>query len=103
MVDVSVAATELSPGGDVHGQVRIRPAGAGANTAVWAAWAGARVRLHGAVGDDAAGRMVAEALAARGVEARLAVKPGARTGAMLVVHQPGERSMVADRGANAEL
>src|SRR5215831_17958370 len=97
MVDVSVAAPALAG----RGEVRLRPAGAGANVAVWAAWAGATVRLHGAVGDDVAGRMVGEALAARGVDARLTVKAGARTGAMLVVHQAGERSMVADRGANA--
>jgi len=103
MVDVSVAAPALARGGDVRGEVRLRPAGAGANVAVWAAWAGASVRLHGAVGDDVAGRVVGEALAARGVDTRLTVKAGIRTGAMLVVHQAGERSMVADRGANAAL
>jgi sugar/nucleoside kinase (ribokinase family) len=103
MIDVSVAGPALVGGGDVRGEVRLRPAGAGANVAVWAAWAGATVRLHGAVGDDVAGRMVGEALAARGVDARLTVKTGVRTGAMLVVHQAGERSMVADRGANAAL
>lgn len=103
MVDVSVEAGSLAAGGDVHGQVRFRPGGAGANAAVWAACRGARVRLYGRVGDDLPGRFLAEAVAARGVEGRLTVDQAARTGAMLVVHQAGERSMVADRGANAAL
>jgi sugar/nucleoside kinase (ribokinase family) len=103
MVDVSVEAGRLATGGDVHGEVRLRPGGAGANAAVWAACHGARVRLYGRVGEDLPGRLLAEAVAARGVEGRLTVDPAARTGAMLVVHQAGERSMVADRGANATL
>jgi sugar/nucleoside kinase (ribokinase family) len=101
MTDVSVRAGSLAKGGDVHGEVRVRPAGSGANGAVWAAAAGARVRLHGRVGDDLLGRLLAESLRERGVEPALKVEPSARTGAMLVVHELGDRSMVADRGANA--
>lgn len=103
MVDVAVEAAQLARGGDVHGTVLVRPAGSGANAAVWAASAGARVRLYGKAGDDLAGRLLAQALAERGVDARLGVERGARTGAMLVVRERGERSMVADRGANARL
>ena len=103
MVDVSVEAGALAVGGDVHGEVRIRPGGAGANAAVWAACQGARVQLFGRLGPDLPGRFLAEAVAARGVDARLAIDPGARTGAMLVVRDATERSMVADRGANATL
>jgi sugar/nucleoside kinase (ribokinase family) len=103
MVDVSVKAGALASGGDVHGEVRVRPGGAGANAAVWAAHEGAGVRLYGRVGDDLPGRLLADALAARGVDARLTVDPRARTGAMLVVREDGDRSMVADRGANARL
>lgn len=103
MVDVSVAAPALAPGGDVHGSVRLRPGGSGANAAVWAAHAGAQVRLHGRVGDDLPGRLVREAVAARGVEAALAVDRDAPTGTMLVVRSGEERSMVADRGANDRL
>ena len=101
MVDVSVASDVLAEGGDVAGEVHIHPAGAGANVAVWAARAGARTRLHSRVGGDLPGRLVAEALTERGVDARLVVDPQARTGAMLVVRSGGDRSMVADRGANA--
>jgi sugar/nucleoside kinase (ribokinase family) len=103
MLDVSVEAPELRTGGDVHGRVRVRPGGSAVNAAVWAAASGARVRLHGRVGDDLAGRLVSEAMGSRGVEAVLAVDPGSSTGSMLVVHEDGERSMVADRGANARL
>ena len=103
MVDVSVRAGALASGGDVHGEVRIRPGGTGPNAAVWAASRGATVRLHGRVGDDLIGRLVRQELEARGVEVTFAVDGEARTGSMLVVRQDGERSMVADRGANARL
>ncbi|CAN5312202.1 sugar kinase [soil metagenome] len=103
MLDVSVAADRLATGGDVHGDVRVSPGGSGANAAVWAAAAGARVRLFGRVGDDLAGRLLRQALAERRVEPVLSVDGAARTGAMLVVREVGERSMVADRGANASL
>lgn len=103
MVDVSVEAGVLAKGGDVHGEVRLRPGGAGANAAVWAAHQGADVRLYGRVGDDLPGRLLADAVSAQGVDARLTVDPGARTGAMLIVREQGDRSMVADRGANARV
>jgi sugar/nucleoside kinase (ribokinase family) len=103
MVDVSVQAGALATGGDVHGEVRLRAGGAGANAAVWAAHEGADVRLFGRVGNDMPGRLLAEAVGGRGVDARLTVDPAARTGAMLVVRGQGDRSMVADRGANARL
>jgi ribokinase len=103
MLDVSVEAGQLERGGDVHGQVTVRPGGGGANAAVWAAHTGARVRFHGKVGTDAPGRILAEALSERGVDAALARDPEVSTGSILVVHQEGKRSMVADRGANARL
>ncbi len=103
MADVSVASEALAPGGDVHGEVRIRPGGGGANAAVWAAHSGAQVTLYGCVGDDLMGRILSLALRASGVSASLAIRADARTGAMLVVRERGERSMVADRGANARL
>lgn len=103
MIDVATSAEELARGGDVHGTVRVRLGGTAANAAVWAAAAGASVRLHARVGDDDAGRLIQLALTDRGVEPALIVGAGERTGAMLVVVEEGERSMVADRGANAGL
>jgi sugar/nucleoside kinase (ribokinase family) len=87
----------------VHGNVLARPGGGGANVAVWAASAGARVRFHGRVGDDATGRVLADSLRERGVETALVVDPDVRTGTMFVARLEGERSMVSDRGANARV
>jgi ribokinase len=103
MLDVTVDSPALASGGDVHGTVLARPGGGGANAAVWAAAAGARVRFHGRVGDDATGRVLADALRERGVEAALTTDAEARTGTMLIARLAGERSMVADRGANARM
>lgn len=103
MVDVRVEAGALARGGDVHGRVLVQPGGSAANAAVWGAWSGARTALYGRVGDDLGGRVLREALLERGVEPHLAVDPVAATGTMLVVHEAGERSMVADRGANARV
>jgi sugar/nucleoside kinase (ribokinase family) len=103
MLDVSVGSAALARGGDVHGTVRVGAGGGGANVAVWAAHSGARVILFGRVGEDVPARVVREALDARGVEARLTPDPEAGTGAMLVVSEAGERSMVSDPGANARL
>ena len=101
MVDVHVRAPALKRGGDIHGRVRLQPAGTSANAAVWAAWDGADARVHGAVGDDLAGRLLRDALAERRVDPALTIEAGAPSGTMLVVVEAGERSMVADRGANA--
>jgi sugar/nucleoside kinase (ribokinase family) len=103
MLDVVAESSSLARGGDVHGRVRVHPGGGAANAAVWAAACGASVTLYGRVGDDIAGRLIREALATHGVKAPLAADPGAPTGTMLVVLEDGERSMVADRGANARL
>jgi ribokinase len=103
MVDVHVQAPALKRGGDVHGRVRLQPAGTSANAAVWAAWDEADARVLGRVGDDLAGRLLRDALAERGVDPALTLDVGAPSGTMLVVVEAGERSMVADRGANARL
>jgi sugar/nucleoside kinase (ribokinase family) len=103
MLDIRVDSEALKRGGDVHGRVLLQPGGTSANAAVWGAWAGATTRVLGRIGDDLQGRTVRAALQERGVDAALTVDPEAPTGTMLVVHEPGERSMVADRGANARL
>ena len=103
MLDVRAEVGVLAHGGDVHGRVAVQAGGTSANAAVWAAWDGASSRVLGRVGDDPVGRVMADALSSRGVQAALTVDPAAPTGTMLVLHEQGERSMVADRGANARL
>ena len=103
MLDVHVASGALARGGDVHGRVVIRPGGTSANAAVWSAWAGASAAVIAAVGDDLAGALCVGAVADRGVDVGGVVRRSSPTGVMVVMTEDGERSMVADRGANAQL
>jgi ribokinase len=103
MVDVAVAAPALRRGGDAPGSVRLRPGGSAANVAAWARAAGARAVLLARRGDDLAGDLLAAALARRGVALHPPAPVPAATGAMLVVREAGERSFVADPGANRRL
>ena len=103
MLDVRADAGTLASGGDVHGRVLVQPGGTSANAAVWAAWVGSSAAVIGAIGDDVAGDLVLAALTERHVDTRGVGRHGDATGTMLVLHEAGERSMVADRGANASL
>jgi sugar/nucleoside kinase (ribokinase family) len=103
MLDVRANSGSLAHGGDIHGRVAVRPGGTSANAAVWAAWAGASAEVHAAVGADLVGELLVASLTARGVGTDGLVRTAAATGVMLVVVESGDRSMVADRGANQRL
>jgi ribokinase len=79
--------------------------GKGANQAVAAARLGQRVRLAAAVGADAPGDRLVEALRAEGVDVSGVQRvSGIPTGtALIVVDQAGENMIVANPGANAAL
>jgi len=85
---------------DVPGRVGLRQGGSAANTARSLARLGARVTLVSAVGRDAVGRALVEAVRRDGVTPRVVRIRGAGTGRIGVLVAPGgERSFVADRGA----
>lgn len=84
--------------------VATTPGGKGANQAVAAARAGARVQFVGAVGDDDAGVRLREHLAAHGVGTdALLTLPGPSGSAVILVDAAGENLIVVAPGANAAL
>jgi ribokinase len=96
----------IRPGETVTAQrVERRPGGKGANQAVAAAAAGARVAMLGAVGDDPAGGRMVEDLLRRGVStAAVRTVHGMSTGtAYITVTPDGENTIVLDPGANEHL
>lgn len=101
MLDVVLApARPLEQGSDVPGRVSLVQGGSAANTARWLARLGARSSLICAVGRDAAGRALVDAVREDGVVPRVTRVAGARTGRIgVLVASDGERSFVADRGA----
>ena len=101
MLDVVLAPVgSLRSGTDVPGRVSLVQGGSAANTARWLGRLGARSTLIAAVGRDATGRALVEAVRADGVRPHVARIAAARTGRIGVVVTPGgERSFVADRGA----
>lgn len=106
-VDLVVTAARLpGPGETVVGStVERHGGGKGANAAVAAARAGARVRYVGAVGDDDFGRAALAELRAEGVEVdAVVVRPDVATGvALIVVDEAGENQIAVGAGANGQV
>jgi sugar/nucleoside kinase (ribokinase family) len=101
---VAVLAGEPAPGSDRPASIRSRGGGAGANVAVHLAQLGVPVLLAGCIGDDAAGAGLVAELTAAGVGLALRTVPRAATGTIVSLVEPdGQRSMLADRGANLDL
>ena len=81
---------------DVPARIALEPGGQGANLAVRLARRGVAVQLITALGDDHAGRMLRDALAADGVDVRSVVDT--LTGVVVVLRGPaGERTMLSQR------
>jgi sugar/nucleoside kinase (ribokinase family) len=98
---IVLGGSMLERGTDNPAEVRLTRGGSAANVAV-AASPRHPVRFIGRVGDDTLGRTLVRELEDAGVEAR--VQRGGRTGAIVVlVDALGERTMITDRGAAAEL
>lgn len=103
-VDLVVAVEHLPAPGEtvLGGRFTIHEGGKGANQAVAAARAGARVSFIGAVGDDEYGRRATQTLAAEGIDLeRLQTLDGEPTGVALIVVGPrGENQIAVAPGAN---
>lgn len=89
-----------APGGDdIVDHIAVRPAGAAGNVSLALAALGVEHRLFGAVGDDQAGRWVAEELHRAGLGADLEVVAGQETGISIAVEAPGrERAFITAHG-----
>ena len=106
-VDLVVVADRLPGPGEtvVGGSMRQYGGGKGANAAVAAARAGARVILIGAVGADSNGQAALAELQSEGVDVtHVAQLPDTATGvALIVVSADGENQIAVGAGANAKL
>lgn len=87
---------------DTPSSIRHSPGGSAANTAAWLGSAGADVDFVGMVGKGDVERHSA-ALAALGVTPHLTAHPSLPTGAIVVLVDGQNRSMLTERGANAAL
>jgi ribokinase len=103
MLDVvAVHDAPLAIASDTPARIRLRPGGAGANTAAWLARAGVEVALVARVGDDDAAKAALGAMDA--VDLRVSVDASLPTGTCIVLVAPGgERTMLPDPGANMAL
>ncbi|WP_372668237.1 carbohydrate kinase family protein [Amycolatopsis kentuckyensis] len=91
----------LPHGGDARAKIRFTGGGSGANTALWLRHLGSETTLLARIGDDPGGRLIRAELEAAGVRCAFAVDPEAPTCCVVVmVDGSGQRSMLADRGAN---
>ncbi|MEZ0089748.1 carbohydrate kinase family protein [Streptacidiphilus sp. EB129] len=100
---VALHGKPLAPDTDTSARIAVRPGGSAANTAAWAARAGADVRLLARVGADSAS-WHREALADVGVRPILRIDPVRPTAVVIaLVDAAGERTMVTDRGASGAL
>jgi sugar/nucleoside kinase (ribokinase family) len=103
-LDISAKLAGPIVGHDARASITVNPGGAGGNTAAWLARHDASVSLIARVGDDQAGRTAAAELAAAGIDCRFVVDPQLPTCCVVALLDPqGERTMLADRGANAAL
>jgi ribokinase len=87
---------------DTYGRIKVGAGGQAANVAAWVVALGGSARVIGKRARDAAGRLVGEELASRGVElAGPEVELG--TGTVVSVATPdGKRTMLSDRGISID-
>jgi len=93
----------VNPASDTVSEIRMTAGGSAANVAAWLGHLGSAVRFVGRCGADAVERHTA-ALAAHGVDARIAGDPDLPTATIvLTLDDAADRTMYVDRAANATL
>jgi ribokinase len=105
-LDLIATAERLPTAGETIGGAVLhqQPGGKGANQAAAAARLGGSARMVGAVGKDASGQRMLDALAAAGVDTSdVAVLPEPTGTALIVVDRDGENQIVVCPGANSHL
>jgi sugar/nucleoside kinase (ribokinase family) len=99
---VVVPLEKIRPDTDTTSSIRFRPGGTAANTASWLGYSGAAVDFVGTVGADDLERHT-HLLERCGVTTHLAAHPTLPTGTIVVLVDGEQRTMLTERGANAEL
>ena len=104
VAQIPTSPHQLHLGNDTRTVISTHGGGAGGNVASWLAVLGKDVTMVGRIGDDAAGSAITSEFDALGISYGDIVKVGLHTGVVICLVDPsGERTMLADNGANAGL
>jgi sugar/nucleoside kinase (ribokinase family) len=104
VAQIPTSPYQLHLGNDTRTVISTHGGGAGGNVASWLAVLGNDVTMVGRIGDDAAGSAITSEFDALGISYGDIVKVGLHTGVVICLVDPsGERTMLADNGANAGL
>jgi ribokinase len=101
---IAVLHEDLHIGSDTAGNVTIVSGGAGSNVAAWMGAEGEEITLISRVGNDVMGRALIADIENDGVITAVSIDDHVPTGSVVVlVTADGERSMIPDAGASANL
>ena len=104
VAQIPTSPHELHLGNDTRTIISTHGGGAAGNTASWLAVLGNDVTMVGRIGNDTAGSAITAEFDALGISYGNIVKDGLHTGVVVCLVDPsGERTMLADNGANAGL
>ena len=104
VAQIPTSPHELHLGNDTRTIISTHGGGAAGNTASWLAVLSNDVTMVGRIGNDTAGSAITAEFDALGISYGNIVKEGLHTGVVVCLVDPsGERTMLADNGANAGL
>ncbi len=104
VAQIPTTPRDLHLGNDTRTIISTHGGGAGGNVASWLAVLGNDVTMVGRIGNDAAGSAITAEFDALGISYGEIVKDDLHTGVVICLVDPsGERTMLADNGANAGL